>query len=350
MVWAVFAVMTGAVVLAVLWPLGRTRKADVRAPDVDFYRTQVAGIERDLGLGLLTPHDAEAAKTEAARRLLSVSADDVRQPSRTAVRAAAAVSLVLIPAVTLALYGRLGSPDMADRPLASRAAERSGQAEIADAIGRIEAHLAANPADGRGWEVLAPVYMKLGRYDEAAKAYGESTRLNGETPDRLVLQGEAMVYAAREQVTAPARAVFERALALRPGDPVATYYVALSREQAGEKAEALALYGDLAATSPADAPWLPSVRARIVALGGEPPSAQQPDQGAMVRGMVESLAARLEQDGRDVDGWLRLLRSYAVLREPDRVKAALAKARAALAGDEEALRRVDALAQELGMT
>jgi cytochrome c-type biogenesis protein CcmH len=269
---------------------------------------------------------------------------------------AAIAALVVIPAVSLVLYGRLGSPETPDQPLAARSAERQGQQEVETAVRKIEQHLAANPDDGRGWEILAPVYMKMGRYEDAARAYANANRVLGDTVERLSAQGEALVYATQEQVTPEARALFEKALQMRPGHPVAMFYLALAREQDGDRAGALEASTQLAEGTPAQAPWQPAVRARIVALGGEPPEAAAAapagitgEQKAMIRGMVDSLAARLDADGRDVDGWLRLLRSYKVLQEDDLAKSALAKARNALAGDPDGLSRVDALAEELGL-
>ncbi len=356
MIWAAFAVMTGAVVLGVLWPLSRARASSVRAPDIAFYHSQIEEIERDLSLGLLTPEDADAAKAEAARRLLQQSGtDDMQGSSRTAVRAAALFALIAIPALTLSLYSMLGNPDAPDLPLEARVDEREGNAELMSAIGKIEQHLAANPDDGRGWDIIGPVYMKLGRYEEAARAFGNAGRLLGDTPDRLVAQGESLVYAAQERVTPQAAEIFEKALNLREGHPVAYFYLALAREQMGDKDGALEAYTNLARGTPPDAPWQVAVRARIVALGGRidmleaVQNAMPSEQQAMIRGMVEQLAGRLEQDGNDAEGWLRLIRSYSVLRETDLAKAALAKARAALAKNAEGLARVNALADELGL-
>ena len=69
----------------------------------------------------------------------------------------------------------------------------------------------------------------------------------------------------------------------------------------------------------------------------------------MITGMVARLADRLKNDGSDVDGWLRLVRSYSVLGERDKAVAALADARRALAGDADKLRRMDELAKSLGI-
>jgi len=75
-----------------------------------------------------------------------------------------------------------------------------------------------------------------------------------------------------------------------------------------------------------------------------------PDQrNTMIRGMVARLAERLKQDGSDVEGWLRLLRSYIVLGDKDQARAAAAEARRALASDPAKLRKVDEFVKELGL-
>jgi len=65
--------------------------------------------------------------------------------------------------------------------------------------------------------------------------------------------------------------------------------------------------------------------------------------------MVDRLAARLHADGSDVDGWLRLMRSYMVLGETAKARAAAADARNALKADPDKLRRLDDGAKELGV-
>ncbi len=356
MIWAVFALLTGAVVLAVLWPLGRARNSAVQTPDITFYHTQIEEIERDRALGLLSDADAEAAKAEAGRRLLrSADAAPVPSQSRFAVRLSAIFALIIIPALSLTLYARLGNPEMQDLPLIAREAERAGNQELMSAIAKIEEHLVANPQDGRGWEIIGPVYMKLGRYDDAARAFKAANQMLGDTAERLVAQGESLVYAAQERVTPEAAELFEKALNLREGHPVAYFYLALAREQMGDKAGALDAFMNLARGTPPDAPWQESVRARIVALGGNldgleaVQNAVPDEQQAMIRAMVAQLAGKLEQDGSDAEGWARLIRSYTVLREPDLAKAALAKARAALANNKDGLARLEELAKDLGL-
>jgi cytochrome c-type biogenesis protein CcmH len=75
-----------------------------------------------------------------------------------------------------------------------------------------------------------------------------------------------------------------------------------------------------------------------------------PDQrNEMVRGMVARLAERLKQEGSDVDGWLRLLRAYMVLGEPDKARAAAGDARRALASEPDKVRQIDEMIKGLGL-
>ena len=85
------------------------------------------------------------------------------------------------------------------------------------------------------------------------------------------------------------------------------------------------------------------------ALYGKPRDLPDAARMSVIRGMVEGLAARLAQNGQDVEGWLRLVRSYMVLQESDKARAALIDAKRSLAGDPNAIARIEALARELGL-
>jgi cytochrome c-type biogenesis protein CcmH len=227
-------------------------------------------------------------------------------------------------------------------------------------IAQVEGHLARNPNDGRGWEVIAPVYTRLGRFEDALKARRNALRLNGETAQRSAALGEALVLAANGVVTAEAKAAFERAVALDGSDVQARYFLGLAAEQEGNPAQAAEVWRGLLAAAPPDAPWRDFIQRALARVGGTAapagPTKEQvaassdlsPDQrSTMVRGMVARLAERLQNDGSDVEGWMRLVRSYMVLGEPDKARAAVADARRALAGDAVKLQRLDELIKEL---
>lgn len=353
--------------MAVLWPLGRRRAAaDPIVVDKSFYQAELERIARDLELGLLTEADAASARTEAARRLLSVAPSAPGAPgSRWRARAAAIAALVLVPGITLALYTTLGSPDYPDEPLASRLKAPPGQMDVEIAVVKIEKHLAENPDDVRGWQLIAPVYLKLGRAQEAAQAYRNLIRLQGPEPELLTAYGQALIFASGGQVTTEARETLERALAQDPKQPQARFYLALGEEQAGHRDAALEAYTAMVAETP-EAPWAPMVRERIAQLGGKAPpppaaaagvpsgggavAALPPDErAAAIRAMVERLATRLHAEGGTVENWSQLIRAYAVLKEGDKAREALAQGRKALSSDAAAVAKLDELAHELGL-
>jgi cytochrome c-type biogenesis protein CcmH len=362
MIWLVFALLTGAALLSVLTPLAQKSEKVEPASDVDFFKEQIAEIDREAAEGRIASTDAEIARTEAARRLLRAqSAGNVAaRPSRKAALIAALATIFLAPALTLTLYSRLGHSNMPDMPLEARLATPPDRANIADAVARIEAHLAQNPDDGRGFEVVAPYYLRTGRFDDAVYAFGEALRLLGASSARLASLGEARMLAAGGVVTQEARKDFEAALAQDAAQPTSRFYLGLAAAQQGDREKAREIWSKLLAEAPEGAPWVEKVKVLLTKLDeivAAAPSAS--DQGkaiaampedqrlSAIRSMVDRLASRLRKNGDDVEGWLKLIRAYNVLAQPDEVRKALAAARKALAGKKGDLARVEALAQEL---
>src|SRR4051794_27813750 len=129
LLWTIFALMTGAAALAVLWPLAQHRpRPDGAAPDrgdVAVYKDQLDEIGRDRERGLIPPAEAEAARIEVSRRLIAADASRQTETATSSLRrrrVAAIAILVVVPAVGLGVYGRLGNPDKPDEPLAARLA------------------------------------------------------------------------------------------------------------------------------------------------------------------------------------------------------------------------------------
>src|SRR5690606_20163682 len=190
----------------------------------------------------------------------------------------------------------------------------------------------------QGWETIAPAYLMLGRADDAAHAWTRAMMAGGATAGRLAARGEARVIGNDGVVGSAAKADFEKAVELDPAEPRAQYYLGAAELEAGDRGAALARWRGLLSRAPEDAAWVPALEARIAAAEGRPAisAADEP----MIRGMVEGLAARLEAEPDDIEGWLRLIHSYGVLQEKDKAAAALATARATFADDPDALARL----------
>ena len=348
--WLVLVLMTAAAMFAVLWPLAR-RTPLRRGSDVAVYRDQLDEIQRDRSTGLIGDAEAEAARVEVSRRLIAAAdaAESERPAEETATlrhrRVTAIAGLVLLPAGAFALYLTLGSPDLPGEPLAARVQTAGAARDVQDMVAKVEDHVTRNPNDGKAWEVLAPVYMRLGRYDDAVRAWSNAISLNGSNAEREADFGEAMVAAANGVVTADAKAAFDRALKIDPQDVMARFYTGMAADQDGRRAEADKIWNDLIAGAPPNAPWIEVVRHALArnapaAAATAPAAAAQgapPDHE--VNAMVERLADRLKKDGSDVQGWLELVRSYRVLNRNDKMEVAIADARKALANDAAKLRQ-----------
>ncbi len=362
--WFVFALMTVAAIFAVLWPLSRGGRPQSEGSEAAVYRDQLGEIDRDVATGLIGASEAEAARVEISRRLLAArdSQDSPLIAANTGLRRSAAIlALVGLPIVAVATYLPLGSPRLGDFPLAQRARAPDVAQPFDNLVAQVEAHLEKNPTDGRGWNVLAPVLARLGRYDEAVRAYRNSITYNGDSPERRSDLGEALAAAAGGVVTAEAKAEFERAVALNADEVKASYFLGLAAEQDGRSSEAASIWRAMLVKAPPDAPWRPLVQAALVRVGGAPVPAlsneamaaakdmNETDRGAMIRGMVERLATRLKQDGDDVEGWLRLVRAYMVMGDRDKARSALGDARQAVANDAERLRQLNEGLKNLGL-
>ena len=387
--WIAYAVVVAAVIGILVRPMlsDRDDTASTEEADLAVYRDQLAEVEAELDRGQLEEAEAESARRELARRLIRRS-DDAQGSrgvaakgtgTRTSVAIAYATALS-IPLISLAIYLSLGSPSMPGMPQSARLQSTAGGSSINELVAKVESQLRETPEDGRGWDAIAPVYLRLQRFDDAARAYAQAIRLQGETPRRLRGFAEATVQANNGIVVDLARKAYAQILQLEPKNPEARFWLAMADEQEGKFKEAEKGYKDVLENAPADAPWKAVVEARLKEIhtksGGatEAPAvktaapasrARSPGPTAedvaaaqslskdqrqeFINKMVEGLATKLEANPDDFEGWLRLVRAYAVLGRKDDANRALADARKNIEKDNDKQARLDALADELGL-
>jgi cytochrome c-type biogenesis protein CcmH len=370
LLWLAFALMTAAAIFAVLWPL--SRRGEMRGgSELAVYRDQLDEIARDRAGGLIGAAEADAARVEVSRRLIAAAdAPRIEKPASAAGslwrrRTTAIVGLLLLPLGATTLYLSLGSPQLPGQPLSARLENAHPQGSIAAMISQVEAHLERDPGDARGYEVLAPVYLRLGRFDAAVAARRKLITLKGDSADREADLGEALTAAANGIVTDEAKSAFEHAARLDPNEAKSQFFLGLAAEQDGDQEKAAAIWKAMLANAPAGAPWIDNVKAAIARVTAVPPAPAAPgpnagqiaaaqqmseqDRTAMIRGMVARLADKLKQDGHDVDGWQRLLRAYVVLGDRGKAVEAAGDARRALASDPDKLRQIDEMIRNLGL-
>ena len=334
------------------------------------YKDQLEEVARDRSAGRLGEAEGEAARIEISRRLLAavdrdeLAARKVRPAGAVwRRRVVAVIALLVLPASATALYLKLGSPTLPGQPLASRSDDKDG-APFERMVAQVEQHLAKNPRDARGWEVIAPVYVRMGRFDDAVKAWRNAIAYGGDTAEREAELGETLTGAARGVVSNEAKAAFERAVALDKGAVKARYFLGVAAVQGGRTQEAAVIWNAMLKDAEPDAPWVPFVRRALAQLDGEAaPQAPGPraedvaaaqdmpaeQRKAMIATMVERLATRLKTEGGDFNNWLRLVRAYGVLGEKDKARDAAADARRIAKDNPEQVASLSALLQELGI-
>jgi len=397
--WIISALLTVIVAVVLLSPLLRASARATRYDEGEaaVYRDQLRELERDKAGGLISAEDADYARAEIGRRLLAIAGREKAggEGDELASEAAAggrskrrrytfsqAFILLCLPVIGLAGYLEIGSPGTPDAPLAARIENPGDDVDLL--VAKVEQHLAGNPGDGNGWNVLAPVYFRIGRLDDAELAYRNAIRILGPDAERMNGLGETIVVRNDGIVTDDAQMAFQAALKLEPNNPRADFYLALALEQSGRRTEALAAFQAIAAASPPTAPWMALVNQHIAANSTGVPLANAPaiaaapqqapaavnpaapgnpsaddianaqamseaDRGEMIRGMVASLDARLKEDPNNFEGWMRLVRSYAMLKDQARAEAALKDGLKAFPADGAEGQQLIAMAKELGL-
>lgn len=322
------------------------RKADGRAQvhrgegALAIFADQIKEIDREAADGVISAEDAASAKLEIKRRMLAVSraekAADLREGGRPLVLGAVAV----VFAVAGATYLAVGNPGTESLPYAMRANERAEDAEVARLTSELRSRLLADETGGPtdGWMLLGQTYMRMNRYGDAALAFARVVDRPEANSGMLTQYAEALIASEDGIVTNRAAVVLERAAMLDPMNPAATYYRAQWLDQEGRSEEARAMLSERLEAESAYQPWMDVFVGqinRIAAAGGgaqvsvedfvsRPRGPSQDDIAAaqdmtpeermdFVRSMVDGLAARLEDEPDDLDGWLQLARAYTVL-------------------------------------
>lgn len=364
--------------------------------DVEAFRAQLREVEYDLSRGVLTEAEAESARIELSRRLLTAAeAAEVEVGAKATPGRLTPVLGVLaalgIPAVGIGVYSQLGTPSLGDQPYAERNfnAERAStrpsqeQAEaqfatrrgdpppstpartqMMDLADKVKERLQSTPDDPEGWNVLARSLKTLEIYDESWRAFEKVATLSPETADADLYanMAEAMFLATGGYMSPEAEVVTDKALAIDPDFHQALFFKGLAQAQRGDLEKAIDGWVNMLRTAPPNAPWIGQVQENVrnasAELGIEPPVDVIPkgptseqraaaaemspeDQIAMIAGMVDGLAERLEDEPNDLRGWLMLIRSYRILEREEDAKAAQTRGLEVFADDAAATEQLE---------
>lgn len=357
MIWAFVFTLSLISISFVVAPLFWKKQRVVGDAEVTpaIFRDQLEEVERDRKSGLISDDEASAAELEIKRRILSAARKRKRQSTELSKgKKTLVVCALFTPLMALVYYQISGAPALPSVAFADRQAEREQARQTAKLTDQLLNKLNSAPDGGptEGWLLLGRTYMSSGLFEEAAGVFEKlSTRADSNSATWSML-AEALIRLDNGVVTPKAENAISRSMALDSLNPAAAYYKALALAQTGREVEAHRLLVQRLKLSETYAPWMDSLVRQANIIGkslGKPELdvsdfVDRPMRGPtaadvvaaqemsaegrtqFIRSMVEGLAARLEEQPDDLEGWLRLANAYKVLDE--RARAVMAYERA----------------------
>jgi cytochrome c-type biogenesis protein CcmH len=327
-VW-LFALTLTAIACATLFYAGAGRRVNAgrgfAEATRDHFRARLAAIDSDAAVGRMGSAEAVAAKSELAREVMRLEGDAAAQPAAAGNRPTVIAVIGLVAVLALGTYATIGRPDLPAAPLAGRDVSSESGIDLESAVKTIETRLTEMPDDLRGWTVIAPVYMQLGRYTDAVHALRRVNELSAPTADTLTDLGEALMMRDGGAIAAEAMGLFRQAAAMDRNHIRSRYYIANEETRAGNYEAAIRDWNELLGLGEGDEPWAVTARngvnfaeARLAEAAGASSAPVDgaeaivvPDQ-AQIDAMVDGLEARLMGEGGSIEEWTRLVRSRMV--------------------------------------
>jgi cytochrome c-type biogenesis protein CcmH len=296
-------------------------------------------------------------------------------------------AVVAIPAI--ALYASVGRPELGTVESRVNAAVQARTANggtpassMASMIAGLRDKVRQNPRDADAWATLGWAFMHIRQPGDATQAYNHAISLAPDNMEYRSALAEATIQDGSGKIPAATAADLRKIVAADPGDARARFYLALYKDQQGDHKGAVADWITLLNAAPVGSGWAPEVRRVVEQVAKEehidistqlPPqpgitaapgtmpgpnaeqvaAARQMPAGKrsmMIQGMVDRLAARLQKNPRDAEGWQKLIRARMVLGEKDQALAAYRAAHSAFAGQAAVLAALDDTARSLGVT
>lgn len=348
MIWLILVLLLG-LTLAFLLPV-LNQPAPVSARDslereLEASKNQLAQIKAEIESGFQDEESASRAQRAMERRILKL-ADRLAALKDGGSGALSPLIRFGVPALivlgSLALYPVIGSPGFSRNTDPLEQLVRDLEKEL---------HAMETP-DPNGYVILARAKWGLGDLDGTIAAYKVALEASGGNEG---IADELQV------------AEFEKKLTQMPEtDPKGYVLLARAKLSLGNLDGSIEAYETALNASGGDAD-IAAELAQVMAYKAQQQAGNTgPDmnseqaetirnmtpeeQAAQINAMVDGLAARLEADPGDLQGWLRLIKARSVLGQTDQARADLASARAAFTGDAEANALLDQMETEITAT
>lgn len=247
-------------------------------------RDQMRELDADLAAGTISATAHASARQELERRV----AEDVQpgvvsvDATATGKRWTAALVGLGVPLVTISLYLLLGSPaglDPAQTAAPKEQAHQITEEQILGMVAALAQRLEKEPNNTEGWIMLARSYNAIGRFAEAADAYGRLVKLVPGDASLLADYADTLAMSLNKSLLGEPQKLIARALEV---DPKNIKALALSGSAAFEQRDyqaAITQWRKILALVPPESDIARSTTASIgeaQGMAGQPASAQAP--------------------------------------------------------------------------
>lgn len=246
--WIVAVLLIAAALLFLLPPLiqkgQRETSEDTFARDelnVTIFKDQVAELERDLSVGVVTQEQFETAKHDLERNFLQDNTTEADESmllmDRVIGRSAAVVISILIPIMAVTLYNMLGAKEAGLHPEEARPQVQAEGHEgtLEEQVRKLQDHLQANPDDAEGWMMLARSYYFLKQYGAAAETFARASSLQQDSNAELLADyADALAMANGRNMAGKPFELVKKALAIEPRFQKALWLAGTATYQSGD--------------------------------------------------------------------------------------------------------------------
>jgi cytochrome c-type biogenesis protein CcmH len=309
------------------------------------FRLQLSEIDGDVASGRLGEAESLAARGELARELIRLKGESGGPAAGNVQTPLLLLAIGATAVLAFGAYAFLGHPDLPSVPLAGRPGQ---EMTLEAAIEKVETQLTRTPDDVKGWTVVAPAYMELGRYAEAERAFRRVLELSGENSDRLTDLAEAIMMKQGGSFEGEPMTLLTKAAEDEPMHVRSRFYLASEATRAGEYQSAIDQWTGLIALGKDGDPWMVTAKDGLAAATAGLNGVTQRPSDDEIAAMVEGLSTRLTSEGGTIAEWTQLVRSRLVLGQAELAQSAYDAARAAYP-DAAVRTELDVLAADNGL-
>ncbi|MDA9008993.1 tetratricopeptide repeat protein [Alphaproteobacteria bacterium] len=235
------------------------------------------------------------------------------------------------------------SPLLSDMPLAKRLDVKLAKAKTDKDVSEVrlllEKQMATGKSTGQDHFLLGSVFRRQGRFVESQQQFSLSFEKDYAPFQSQMMIGEAAISENNGYINERAQLAFEKAAVLEPNNPRLEFYRGAVVAQDGDFEQAISIWTELQKRTENSALLQQitqniSSAERVLSSASEQPgptsediaaaeSMDENDRQAMIQSMVNRLAGKLAEDPSDIEGWMRLARSYLVLEQHENAELAL---------------------------